>query len=126
MSGRCGIRSRVVAHLLPPEWRLTQCLFGEHLLQDKVNAKDRNFTLNKLDDRLAWLDSRLFRNARTVMKDISSKWSRHLRKVRLSVSKSFHPHLQGKRRMYAYQMAEKLGVARGSWGDFFSWISVCL
>ena len=26
------------AHLLPPEWRLTQCLFGEHLLQDKVNA----------------------------------------------------------------------------------------
>lgn len=22
----------------PPEWRLTQCLFGEHLLQDKVNA----------------------------------------------------------------------------------------
>ena len=85
MSGRCGIRSRVVAHLLPPEWRLTQCLFGEHLLRDKVNAKDRNFTLNKLDDRLAWLDS----------------------------SKSFHPHLQGKRRMYAYQMAEKLGVARG-------------
>jgi len=113
LSGRCGIRSRVVAHLLPPEWRLTQCLFGEHLLQDKVNAKDRNFTLNKLDDRLAWLDSRLFRNARNVMKDISSKWSRHLRKVRLSVSKSFHPHLQGKRRMYAYQMAEKLGVARG-------------
>ena len=28
------------AHLLPPEWRLTQCLFGEHLLQDKVNAKE--------------------------------------------------------------------------------------
>lgn len=26
------------AHLLPPEWKLTQCLFGEHLLQDKVNA----------------------------------------------------------------------------------------
>ena len=26
------------AHLLPPEWRLTQCLFGELLLQDKVNA----------------------------------------------------------------------------------------
>ena len=26
------------AHLLPPKWRLTQCLFGEHLLQDKVNA----------------------------------------------------------------------------------------
>ena len=26
------------AHLLPPEWRLTQCLFGEHLLQGKVNA----------------------------------------------------------------------------------------
>ena len=28
------------AHLLPPEWRLTQCLFGEHLLndKDKVNA----------------------------------------------------------------------------------------
>ena len=45
------------------------------------------------------------------MKDISSKWSRHLRKVRLSVSKSFHPHL--KENVYAYQMAEKLGVARG-------------
>ncbi len=27
-------------HLLPPEWRLTQCLFGELLLQDKVNAKE--------------------------------------------------------------------------------------
>ena len=27
-----------VAHLLPPEWKLAQCLFGEHLLQDKVNA----------------------------------------------------------------------------------------
>ena len=29
------------AHLLPPEWRLTQCLFVEHLLndKDKVNAK---------------------------------------------------------------------------------------
>ena len=28
------------AHLLPLEWRLTQCLFGEHLLndKDKVNA----------------------------------------------------------------------------------------
>lgn len=26
------------AHLLPPEWKLAQCLFGEHLLQDKVNA----------------------------------------------------------------------------------------
>lgn len=28
------------AHLLPPEWRLSQCLFGEHLLndKDKVNA----------------------------------------------------------------------------------------
>ena len=28
------------AHLLPPEWKLTQCLFGEHLLndKDKVNA----------------------------------------------------------------------------------------
>ena len=26
------------AHLLPPEWRLTQCLFGEHLLQDRINA----------------------------------------------------------------------------------------
>ena len=26
------------AHLLPPEWKLTQCLFGEHLLHDKVNA----------------------------------------------------------------------------------------
>lgn len=24
-----------------------------------VNAKDRNFTLNKLDDRLAWLDSNI-------------------------------------------------------------------
>ena len=24
--------------LLQPEWRLTQCLFGEHLLHDKVNA----------------------------------------------------------------------------------------
>ena len=23
---------------VPPEWRLTQCLFGEHLLHDKVNA----------------------------------------------------------------------------------------
>ena len=28
------------AHLLPPEWRLAQCLFGEHLLHDKVNAKE--------------------------------------------------------------------------------------
>mgnify|MGYP006929141823 CR=1 FL=1 len=36
MQGCCRIRSRVVAH--PPEWRLSQCLFGEHLLQDKVNA----------------------------------------------------------------------------------------
>ena len=28
------------AYLLQPEWRLTQCLFGEHLLndKDKVNA----------------------------------------------------------------------------------------
>ena len=26
------------AHLLPPEWILSQCLFGEHLLQGKVNA----------------------------------------------------------------------------------------
>ena len=26
------------AHRLPPEWKLTQCLFGEHLLHDKVNA----------------------------------------------------------------------------------------
>ena len=26
------------AHLLPPEWRLTQCLLGEHLLQDKANV----------------------------------------------------------------------------------------
>lgn len=28
------------AHQLPPEWKLTQCLFGEHLLndKDKVNA----------------------------------------------------------------------------------------
>lgn len=26
------------AHLLPPEWSLAQCLFGEHLLQDNVNA----------------------------------------------------------------------------------------
>ena len=25
-------------HLLPPEWSLTQCLFGERLLHDKVNA----------------------------------------------------------------------------------------
>lgn len=38
MYGRCGIRSRVATHLLPPEWRLAQCLFGEHLFQDKVNA----------------------------------------------------------------------------------------
>lgn len=26
------------ARLLPPEWSLAQCLFGEHLLQVKVNA----------------------------------------------------------------------------------------
>ena len=39
MRGHTNLKA---AHLLPPEWRLTQCLFGEHLLndKDKVNAKE--------------------------------------------------------------------------------------
>ena len=33
------------AHLLPPGWRLTQCLFGEHLLNDKDKVNDRLMVL---------------------------------------------------------------------------------